>query len=29
MARHDEPKLDELKKLLRRLDGLDGDKSVA
>ena len=28
MARHDEPKLDELKKLLRRLDGLDGDKSL-
>jgi TPR repeat protein len=28
MGRRDEPKMDELKKLLRRLDGLDGDKSL-
>ena len=29
MGHSDEPKLDELKKLLRRLDGLDGSKSLA
>jgi hypothetical protein len=28
MGRRDEPKMDELQKLLRRLDGLDGDKKV-
>jgi len=29
MGHSDEPKMDELKKLLRRLDGLDGSKSLA
>lgn len=29
MGHRDEPKMDELKKLLRRLDGLDGDRGLA